>query len=174
MPCSAPVSTDETILKKSRLRIKFFTACEAMSISHSGTRMFISQRLRFRPELNIRVPECEILMATHAVKNFIRNRDFFKIISAVETGADHGMWSFQRYAKWLDGRTNLFVPGQNAEPPDSEPSSSPTIAPLTAIPAAPPRVGKQIASPRPASEAGGRIEIEPDESDFGKILKKPE
>src|SRR5205823_13775478 len=27
----------------------------------------ISQRLRFRPELNIRVPECEILMATHAV-----------------------------------------------------------------------------------------------------------
>src|SRR5204862_2707906 len=30
----------------------------------------VSQRLRFRPELNIRVPECEILMATHAVKNF--------------------------------------------------------------------------------------------------------
>jgi len=134
----------------------------------------ISQRLGFRPDLNIRVPECEILMATHAVKNFIRNRDFFKISSAVETGADHGMWSFQRYAKWLDGRTNLLVPGQNAEPPDSEPSNSPAIAPLTAMPAALPRVGKKIASPRPAPEAGGRIEIEPDESDFGKILKKPE
>jgi len=38
----------------------------------------ISQRLRFRTDLNIRVPECEILMATHAVKNFIRNRDFSK------------------------------------------------------------------------------------------------
>src|SRR5437763_11891356 len=48
----------------------------------------VSQRLRFRPELNIRVPECEILMVTHAVKNFIRNRDFFKIISAVETGGE--------------------------------------------------------------------------------------
>src|SRR6266513_846755 len=46
----------------------------------------VSQRLRFRPELNIRVTECEILMATHAVKNFIRNRDFFKIISALEAG----------------------------------------------------------------------------------------
>ena len=59
----------------------------------------VSQRLRFRQDLNIRVPECEILVATHAVKNFIRNRDFFKIISAIETGADHGMWGFQRYCK---------------------------------------------------------------------------
>src|SRR5262249_17458989 len=38
----------------------------------------ISQRLYFRQELNIRVPECEVLIATHAIKNFIRNRDFFK------------------------------------------------------------------------------------------------
>src|SRR3989475_8662238 len=55
----------------------------------------ISQRLRFRPDLNIRVPECEILMATHAVKNFIRNRDFFKIMSPLETGPEHGMWRFR-------------------------------------------------------------------------------
>ena len=38
----------------------------------------ISQRLRFRPDLNIRVPECEILVATHAVKNFIRNARVFQ------------------------------------------------------------------------------------------------
>src|SRR5712672_11955 len=81
----------------------------------------ISQRLRFRPELGIRVPECEILMATHAVKNFIRNRDFFKIASALETGADHGMWSYQRYRTWLDNRTRWNNPDQNPEPPDSEP-----------------------------------------------------
>src|ERR1017187_3007780 len=48
----------------------------------------ISQRLHFRPELNIRVPECEILVPTHAVKNFIRNRDFFKITSSLETGRE--------------------------------------------------------------------------------------
>src|SRR4029453_12341555 len=44
----------------------------------------VAQKLRFRPELNIRVPECEILMATHAVKNFIGNRDFFKFVAAIE------------------------------------------------------------------------------------------
>ena len=73
----------------------------------------ISQRLRFRPELNIRVPECEILVPTHAVKNFIRNRDFFKITSSLETGAEHGMWTLQRYRAWLDSRKNWYIPGQN-------------------------------------------------------------
>jgi twitching motility protein PilT len=89
----------------------------------------ISQRLRFREDLNIRVPECEILMATHAVKNFIRSREFFKIVTAIETGADHGMWTFQRYNKWLEGRKNFFIPGQNAEPPDSEPADDAPGAP---------------------------------------------
>src|SRR6266850_7279846 len=71
----------------------------------------ISQRLRFRSDLNIRVPECEILIGTHAIKNFIRNRDFFKIISSLETGAEHGMWSFQRYRAWLEKRKNWSIPG---------------------------------------------------------------
>src|SRR5215467_6281399 len=80
----------------------------------------VSQRLRFRPELNIRVPECEILVATHAVKNFVRNRDFFKIISAIEAGGEHGMWSFQRYRTWLESRKNWQIPNENAEPADAE------------------------------------------------------
>src|SRR5205085_2264865 len=33
----------------------------------------ISQRLIFRPDLNMRVPECEVLVGNHAVKNFIRS-----------------------------------------------------------------------------------------------------
>ena len=136
----------------------------------------VSQRLRFRPDLNIRVPECEILMATHAVRNFIRTREFFKIISAIETGADAGMWTFQRYNKWLDSRSNFFVPGRDAEPPDSEPADA---APLPAQPlpepgSAPWSEKKSKVSPSPANvKPGQRIEIEPGESEFGKILKKP-
>src|SRR5208337_1331106 len=110
----------------------------------------ISQRLRFRTDLNIRVPECEILVATHAVKNFIRTRDFFKIISAIETGADHGMWSFQRYAKWLETRTNFFVPGRDAEPPDSEPAEAPPgDAPLPPMSAAP-KTEKKMGTTKPS------------------------
>jgi twitching motility protein PilT len=142
----------------------------------------ISQRLRFREDLNIRVPECEILMATNAVKNFIRTRDFFKIITAIETGADHGMWTYQRYARWLDGRSNFYIPGQNAEPAEDKADDLPAAAPLPAMPsktAPASRAERQAhhapsSSQRPASGGGDthRIEIEPDESGFGKILKK--
>src|ERR1022692_3145767 len=133
----------------------------------------ISQRLRFRQDLNIRLPECEILMATHAVKNFIRTRDFFKIVSALETGADHGMWSFQRYVKWLDSRTNFFVPGQNSELPDGEPADdAPAMTPLPPL-ATTPKAEKKMTLPNPSRTSGvsevHRIEIEPDETGFGKI-----
>jgi twitching motility protein PilT len=132
----------------------------------------ISQRLRFRQDLNILVPECEILMATHAVKNFIRTREFFKVITAIETGADHGMWTFQRYAKWLETRGNFFIPGQNAEPPDSEPAESLPAAPvLPAMTSSAPKVVEKKTKPHVHHESG-RIEIEPVEGEFGKILKK--
>ncbi len=142
----------------------------------------ISQRLRFREDLNIRVPECEVLMATNAVKNFIRTRDFFKIITAIETGADHGMWTYQRYTRWLDGRTNFYIPGQNAEPAEDKPDDLPAAASLPTIPAkaAPAQrmerpIHQTPSTPhRPASGGGDvhRIEIDPDEGAFGKILKK--
>jgi twitching motility protein PilT len=138
----------------------------------------IAQRLRFRADLNIRVPECEILMATHAVKNFIRNRDFFKIASALETGAEHGMWTFQRYRTWLDSRTNWSLPGQGNEAPDNESTEAPArSASLPAFPVAPKAAGahkKAAGAPGLAAPASpGRIEIEPVEGGFGKILKPP-
>ena len=139
----------------------------------------ISQRLRFRPDLNIRVPECEILMATHAVKNFIRNRDFFKIVSALETGADHGMWSFERYRAWLESRTKWSIADQVPEPPESEPAEDEalrtTIAPVLSGPKSPTSLKRIMPTPQaPASKAGERIEIEPvEEGGFGKILKRP-
>jgi twitching motility protein PilT len=133
----------------------------------------ISQRLRFRTDLNIRVPECEILMATHAVKNFIRNRDFFKISSALETGAEHGMWSFQRYAKWMESRTGWFIPGQNPEPPDADPVEAAVVAKPSLPAAAPkPETKNQISTQPRTTQDGRRIEIEPDEENFGKILKR--
>jgi len=140
----------------------------------------ISQRLRFRPDLNIRVPECEVLMATHAVKNFIRTRDFFKIASSLETGAEHGMWSFQRYRTWLENRSNWSLPGQAPEQPDSEAPETgpamPAVPALTALPKTtrPERQPAPVpATPARAPSPSERIEIEPVEGEFGKILKPP-
>jgi twitching motility protein PilT len=138
----------------------------------------ISQRLRFRPELNIRVPECEILVPTHAVKNFIRNRDFFKITSSLETGAEHGMWTLQRYRTWLDTRKNWYIPGKTAELAESDTAeSTATPARPPAFPIAPKPARTEPKHSLPSHQTGAktstRIEIEPGESEFGKILKRP-
>jgi twitching motility protein PilT len=137
----------------------------------------ISQRLRFRQELNIRVPECEILMATHAVKNFIRNREFFKINNSLETGAEHGMYTFQRYRNWLDNRGSWSLPGQTAEAPDTEPTETRPATPvLPAFLASPKPAKTEQPTPSQAhvsNKPSTRIEIEPTEGEFGKILKRP-
>jgi twitching motility protein PilT len=132
----------------------------------------ISQRLHYRPEQGIRVPECEILVASHAVKSLIRQRDFSKIISAIETGADHDMWSFARYARWLDSRTNWSLPDRKSELTDNEADEPVRVAPMRTK-----REERQPVKSSAGHVAGqvqqeqDRIEIEPDEGGLGKILK---
>src|SRR6266568_3282998 len=131
----------------------------------------IAQRLRFRPDLNIRVPECEILIPTNPVKAHIRSRDFFRIMSVLETSAEHGMWTFQRYCQWLEKRTQWFVPEQTPETPDGEMEDLPAPAFAPSGAAAPKPALQESKQKMPAAGSGGRIEIEPTESGFGKILK---
>lgn len=136
----------------------------------------IAQRLHFRSDLNIRVPECEILTSTHSIKNFVRTRDFFKIQSVLETGAEHGMWTFKRYRTWLDKKSNFHIPAKpSAMPDDFVPAS---VQPMSLSPAAPITPTRKIVEPKatptpPAAQPStGRIEIEPVE-EFGQILRKP-
>ncbi|HVV73695.1 MAG TPA: hypothetical protein VHI52_19680, partial [Verrucomicrobiae bacterium] len=76
---------------------------------------------------------------------------------------------------WLENRTNWYLPGQTPEPAEGDsPEPEPSPAVLPAFPmntkpekkAAPSVEGSGTRPP-------GRIEIEPVESEFGKILKRP-
>jgi twitching motility protein PilT len=69
----------------------------------------VCQRLIFRPELNIRVPECEILFANMTVRSIVRNGKFFKLNDTLQTGATDKLWSLQRYKEWLDSRTEWYI-----------------------------------------------------------------
>lgn len=134
----------------------------------------VCQRLRFRPDLNLRVPECEILRSTSSVKAFIRNRDFFKLPQALETGADHGMWSFERYQTWMSKRAQWHVPNSEDEAPDREESGdaeapSPFPAPpKSARPSTPPQGTTAATTTRP----DGPIEIEPVEGGMDELIKR--
>ena len=138
----------------------------------------ICQRLHFRPDLKIQLPECEILIPTFPIKNFIRRGEFFKIMSSMETGADQGMWTFARYRTWMEARKSWYIPSANDEEPDSESEEAAQTAEKT-----PPLITSQKSaagetkSPAPAAApapASGKkpIDIEPVEGGLNAIISK--
>src|SRR5262249_14579295 len=140
----------------------------------------ICQRLRFRPDLKIRVPELEVLVPTYAVKGLIRSGDFYRIVSSMETGADQGSWTWQRYQNWLETRKQWFLPDphESAEvDPAMETANPPpltsAVAPMKAS-RTPERPTQGLESAPTPVRHSGRIEIEPVEGGLKEVIKKLE
>jgi twitching motility protein PilT len=137
----------------------------------------IAQRLRYRPDLKARIPELEVMVSTMAVKSFIRTGDLFKIASAIETGAEFGMWSFPRYQTWLEAKKHWYVPdAQEKAEPDVE--TGPALAlPALAVKSNAGSTATTAASPSSASpkaKSAGPIEIEPVEGGLEGLIRKLE
>jgi twitching motility protein PilT len=89
-------------------------------------------------------------MASTGVRSLIRQGQFFKLGSAVETGASDGSWSFARYGEWLSRKSDWHVP----PPPQVNVAAREAPAPFGEAPALPPvgrpRVAPKRPAPRPA------------------------
>jgi len=66
----------------------------------------VSQRLRFRSAVGLLVPECEILMASSAMRGVLRVGQLFRLATVLEGGGQDGSFTFQRYQEWLDAKTD--------------------------------------------------------------------
>lgn len=143
----------------------------------------ICQRLQYWPKWKLRLPELEILMATSAVRNHIRQGHFYKLASAISTGAQDGMWSFDRYRQWMEGRPRWYVPPEGTrEAPDSESellsheesmAMSPELAPASpAMPAAPAPAAADKAPGAPATPPADVFDISAGEEDLSSILSE--
>ena len=130
----------------------------------------ICQRLRYDQHLGIRLPECEVLLPTHAVKNFIRRSEFFHKNSVMETGADHGMWTFARYRSWMANRRDWYIAPNDQR--DQVADEATAAGPVRAAKSAEKPVAESASKTTKRASLGGRIEIEPDEGGLEKILKK--
>lgn len=144
----------------------------------------LAQRLRYRAEARMRIPECELLLPSHAIRSHIRNGEYHKIAASQETGGEHGMWTFARYGQWLDNRKSWASPGSAAadEVDAPLPPALPSLAPLPSRTSIPPAATGTPPAPgtKPAAASGPgpgrRIEIEPEEGGLNALLKrlKPE
>jgi len=90
----------------------------------------ICQRLVRRPGLDFRVPECEVLVTSSAVRANVREGHFQKIPAAMQLGGGDGMWTFDRYRRWMDQRPGWTLPSPAAAAPDAPPSPADGLPPL--------------------------------------------
>ena len=89
----------------------------------------VCQKLRYKPELRIRVPECEILRASSGVRGTIRSGQFSRLATAMEGGGQDGQWTFPRYRAWLETRTDWVVPSERGNLLVEEELPAPTPMP---------------------------------------------
>jgi twitching motility protein PilT len=70
------------------------------------------QRLEFLSAHHLRVPRCEILLPSSGAKGTIRAGNFSQIANVLQSGGDEGMWTFDRYQRWVEQVSDWVRPGQ--------------------------------------------------------------
>ncbi len=135
----------------------------------------VCQRLRWLPDRGLSAPECEVLVGSQPVRAMVRQSQFFKIPTALETGAAEGCWTFARWREWLDRRTDWHVPALDPPAPGQGSAGAEATEPAAPRPAPPPRAREAIARDRPAPPApDGILEIPSGDEDLSRILDELE
>jgi twitching motility protein PilT len=133
----------------------------------------VSQRLRFRPEVKLLVPECEVLMASSAMKGVLRLGQLFKLGTVLDGGGQDGSFSFERYQEWLQTKTDWSHEIEQRVVELVEPEPAPVAAaPVVALPRAKPKVRPKppVVTTRPDGERVLEIEEEEDPADILRQL----
>jgi twitching motility protein PilT len=123
----------------------------------------VAQRLRLREDVGVLVPECEVLMASSGVKGVLRQGQLFKLGTALDSSGQEGSFSFQRYAEWLDAKTDWVRESEHAEPAEPPPAA-PEVEALKPVPRAkatkPMRPVKPASAEKTEGEGDGVLEID--------------
>jgi len=113
----------------------------------------VCQRLEYLPQWQLRVPRCEVLLASSGAKGTIRAGQFGGIANVIQSGGDEGMWTFDRYQRWMEQQRDWARP---AAPAAAGTDEDVVIRPATARvspPAGAIAPGRSAHTARPAGEA---------------------
>jgi twitching motility protein PilT len=125
----------------------------------------LCQRLEFLSAQHLRVPRCELLLTSSAAKGTIRAGQFGHLANVIQSGGEEGMWSFERYQRWIEQYREWVIPAKIA-PLEARPVAAPQPA---AVPS-----GPLTSSPTPyAVESATDIESE-DLQDIAELARQLE
>jgi twitching motility protein PilT len=103
------------------------------------------QRLDFLSAHRLLVPRCEMLLPTSGAKGTIRGGNLSQLANVLQAGGEEGMWTFERYQRWMEQVTDWVRPPAAAALRNagegtttrSAPGARPLRAPLRTPPRAP-------------------------------------
>jgi twitching motility protein PilT len=141
----------------------------------------VCQRLQYLQRWQLRVPQCEILIPNSGARGTIRAGQFSQITNVIQSGGEEGMWTFERYQRWIDQQKEWVRPA--AAPPVAGDSgivraAARVVMPVgRAAPAAGTKLqpgrsspdarasmpGKGVSAPNTAPDTDGPVEMEIDE-----------
>jgi twitching motility protein PilT len=128
------------------------------------------QRLDFLAAHRLRVPRCEILLPSSGAKGTIRAGNFSQIANVLQSGGEEGMWTFDRYQRWMDQMTDWVRPAPDAAPYNSVAAKPSTVAkPVPAKSSMPKPV-----TPRASSSSGSAedvIEVPSEDMDLAQLAE---
>jgi twitching motility protein PilT len=104
----------------------------------------LCQRLDYLEAQQLRVPHCELMLANSAVRGTIRSGQMGQLSNFIQSGGEDGMWSFDRYQRWMAQHKDWVRPVAIAQVADDPPSAA-RGAPLK------PAVPSSVAAPRPVA-----------------------
>jgi twitching motility protein PilT len=122
----------------------------------------VCQRLEYLESEQLRIPRCEILTGSVAARGTIRAGTFSQLSNVIQAGGEDGMWSFDRYQRWIDERRDWVRPGNAVDVPDELPPR----------PAQPPAPRARAPVARPSDQS---IEIDIEENvDLAELARRVE
>jgi twitching motility protein PilT len=83
----------------------------------------LCQRLDYLSSRCLRVPRCELLLATTSAKGTIRAGTFSHLANVIQSGGEEGMWSFDRYGRWMEQQAD-WAPADTPSAADEERSTA--------------------------------------------------
>lgn len=89
----------------------------------------VCQRLEFIDSIQLRVPRCETLLASSASRGAIRSGQFSQLATVIQAGGEDGMWTFDRYDRWIAQKSDWVLPrlagiSENSTPPPAPVATS--------------------------------------------------
>jgi len=125
----------------------------------------VCQRLDYLESVQLRVPRCEVLLANSGAKGTIRSGQFGHITNVIQSGGEDGMWTFDRYQRWIEQHRDWARP----PPPAAVPEEREMPKPAARV--APPAQPKPTRKPEPAD---GPIEIIEEDMDLAELARRIE